>query len=70
MFERIQPRQLSFGVPSQWPFIAMSIVDVDLDIGCCSADRREKDTANVVTELRSEGTERAIFEADVDESGI
>ena len=70
VFERIQPRHLSFGVPSQWPFIAVSIVDIDFDIAGCSAARRDKDTTNVATDLRSDGTEGAIFEADVDKSGI
>ena len=70
MFERIQPRQLSFGVPSKWPFIAVAIVDIDFDIAGCGAARQHKDTTNVATYLRSDGTEGAILEADVEESGI
>ncbi len=70
IFERIQPRQLSFSVPSQLPFIAVPIVDIDSDVAGFSAARRDEDTAGVATDLGSDGGEGAVFEADVEESGV
>ena len=68
--ERIQPRQFSFSVPSQLPFIAVSIVDIDFDVVGASAARRDEDAASVAADFGSGGGEGAISEADVEEAGI
>lgn len=70
IFERIQLRQLPLCVPSQLPFIAVPIVDVDFDVAGGSAARRDEDAARVAADLGCDGGEGAVLEADVEEAGI
>ena len=70
VLERIQPRQLPFRVPSQRPFVAVPIVDVDFDVAGGGAIRRDEDAARVAADLGSDGVEGAVGEAGVEEAGV
>ena len=70
VLERIQPRQFPCSIPSQLPFIAMPIINIDFDVAGVSAARRDEDTAHVATDLGSGGGEGAVCEADVEEARV
>ncbi len=68
--KRIQPRQLPLSVPSQLPFIAVPVVDIDFDVASAGTARRDEDAARVAADLGSGGSEGAVSEADVEEAGV
>ena len=70
VLERVQPRQLPFRVPSQRPFVAVPIVDVDFDVAGGGAARRDEDAARAAADLGRHGVEGAIGEADFEEAGV
>ena len=66
--ELVQPRQLPFCVPAQWPLVAMSIVHIDLDVRGVCTTRRDKDTSCGVADLGRNVSSRAVREADIEEA--
>ena len=69
VLQRIQPWQLPLRIPAQLALIAVPVVDVDFDVARAGAAGRDEDAARVAPDLRGQGREERVSEADVEEAG-
>ena len=49
--ERIEPRQLAGRIPAQRPLVAVTIIDIDFDVGGAGAAGRNEETAGGVADF-------------------